>query len=269
MSSKDTYYRRAKEANYRARSAYKLIQLHEQYRIFDDVHTVIDLCAAPGSWSQVLTQYISNSDQHKRRIVAVDLQPIAPISGVEIVQGDITDKNVCLHLLSLCDRACVDLIVCDGAPDISGIHILDEYVHSQLMLAAFNVVCHALKHGGTYVAKLFAADNIQLILNQYRRMFTTVHLCKPPASRTRSAEHFIVCIGYAPPTDWVPDWYSHQDIIRQLQDHTHLSPQTYQRLQYFFTGSLGDTPAADHTDRAPHADDTHPYLRLLPSGFGV
>ena len=94
-SKTDIYYRKAKEEGYRARSAYKLLQINDEFNIFDGVTRAVDLCAAPGSWSQVLSNRLYGSDEERKtaqalRVVSVDLQEMAPIDGVGIVQGDIT-----------------------------------------------------------------------------------------------------------------------------------------------------------------------------------
>lgn len=272
LSSKDTYYRRAKEYNYRARSAYKLIHIHERYGILNGVRTAIDLCGAPGSWSQVLSQYMHKGDSNSAaKIVSVDLQQIVPIDGVEIVCGDITSQHVCQSVITKFDGQPVDLIVCDGAPDVTGIHVMDEYVHSELMLSAFNIVCHALKRGGTYTAKLFLSHNTRVIVNQYRQMFRFVELYKPDSSRTRSAEHFLVCIDYNPPLDWTPQWYSvseKQTDLMHSDTSTTMSFTTRDMIDYFLYGSIS-TPSADRSSGVQPNTSPNPYLRCVPESFAV
>ncbi|XP_026689112.1 putative tRNA (cytidine(32)/guanosine(34)-2'-O)-methyltransferase [Diaphorina citri] len=95
---RDIYYRKAKEGGWRARSAFKLLQVDEQFEIFDNVTKVVDLCAAPGSWSQVIGHKLSGVANHK--IVAVDLQAMAPIPGVIQVQGDITKESTIKEIFS-------------------------------------------------------------------------------------------------------------------------------------------------------------------------
>lgn len=279
LSSKDTYYRQAKQYNYRARSAYKLIQIHQLYNIFHNVHNALDLCGAPGSWSQVLSQYIpvQSTDGHTRCLVSVDLQSIAPINGVHIIQGDITDKKTCMNVLKQFNNELIDLIVCDGAPDVTGIHTLDEYLHSQLMIAAYNFIAHSLKPGGCYVAKLFKSHSIDIIINQYRQLFDIVHLVKPSASRTRSAEHFIVCIGYNPPDDMQPIWLNVTDDNHQFINSTNASQHTKQLMKYFASGSLSNqqlsstinpTSHSIHHSNQQQTNDKHPYLQYIPDDLG-
>ncbi|KAF8821026.1 putative ribosomal Rna large subunit methyltransferase FTSJ1 [Cardiosporidium cionae] len=363
---RDIYYRRAKEQGYRARSAYKLIQLNEQFNFFSGVSRVVDLCAAPGSWSQVvrnhlwstyrdsatkapaiatLNQYnlpdckndpevifhratqvqdensikiemddhhcVAGSDeghsssslslnslhtfdsrfrnlsflstedpnegkkQHssvtaeprqfnvekftshmldhanlrvtqscndathaaissdplhkisemegmsKRKgystaqerseaaskpveiplIVAVDLQEMAPIEGIITLQGDITSSETLRTILQHFNGQLAHLIICDGAPDVTGLHDIDEYVQSQLLLAALKVVIQLLVPGGTFVAKVFRGENISLLYSQLLLFFEDVFCCKPASSRNSSLEAFVVCQKFGVPID--------------------------------------------------------------------
>jgi tRNA (cytidine32/guanosine34-2'-O)-methyltransferase len=111
---RDIYYRRAKELGYRARSAFKLLQIDEEFGILDGVERAVDLCAAPGSWSQVLARRLSGTGA---KIVAVDLQEMAPIDGVVQIQGDITRKATAEEIIRHFDGNLADLVASDGAPD--------------------------------------------------------------------------------------------------------------------------------------------------------
>jgi tRNA (cytidine32/guanosine34-2'-O)-methyltransferase len=120
---RDIYYRLAKENGWRARSAYKLLQIDEQYNIFEGVTRAVDLCAAPGSWSQVLSQKLSNQSS-KPKLVSIDLQTMAPIPGVHQLQGDITKLETTCAIIEYFEGQKADLVVCDGAPDGKKILIL-------------------------------------------------------------------------------------------------------------------------------------------------
>lgn len=194
---RDIYYRLAKEEGWRARSAFKLLHLHEQYNLFADVTRVVDLCAAPGSWSQVLTVKVPESSA--RRIVAVDLQPMAPIDGVIQLQGDITLPSTVSAVLHAMDGHQADLVVCDGAPDVTGFHEMDEYMQSQLLFAALHITLFVLQRGGTFVAKMFRGISTQLIYAQLRMLFADVVFCKPASSRASSYECFVVAKGLSMP----------------------------------------------------------------------
>ncbi|GMS88447.1 hypothetical protein PENTCL1PPCAC_10622 [Pristionchus entomophagus] len=200
---RDIYYRLAKEEGWRARSAFKLLQIDDEFAIFKGVTRAVDLCAAPGSWSQVLSRKLRENNE-KAKIVAVDLQPMAHLDGVIQLRGDITEVSTAEEIISHFDGGYAQLVVCDGAPDVTGLHSLDEYMQSQLLLAAFNISTHVLTPGGTFVAKIFRARNASLLYAQMRKFFQHVSCAKPKSSRQSSCEAFIVCQGYTPPVGYEP-----------------------------------------------------------------
>ncbi|XP_056371440.1 putative tRNA (cytidine(32)/guanosine(34)-2'-O)-methyltransferase isoform X4 [Oenanthe melanoleuca] len=201
---RDIYYRLAKEGGWRARSAFKLLQLEERFQLFEGVTRAVDLCAAPGSWSQVLSRHLRGSEGSPPRVVAVDLQAMAPLPGVLQIQGDITKASTVQQIQHLLEGHPADLVVCDGAPDVTGLHDLDEYIQAQLLLAALNITTHVLKKGGTFVAKIFRAKDVSLLYSQLRLFFPEVSCAKPRSSRTSSIEAFVVCRGFSPPEGFVP-----------------------------------------------------------------
>eukprot|EP00842_Homolaphlyctis_polyrhiza_P007071 jgi/Hompol1/953/HPOL_002612-RA len=198
---RDIYYRLAKEQGWRARSAFKLLQVDEEFNIFQGVKRVVDLCAAPGSWSQKLA---SDDPTQQAKIVAVDLQAMAALPGVIQIQGDITKKSTAELIISHFDGEQADLVVSDGAPDVTGLHDMDEYIQAQLLLAAFNITSHVLRPGGTFVAKIFRGKDISLLFAQMRMFFPLVDVAKPRSSRDSSIESFIVCRNYTPPPGYTP-----------------------------------------------------------------
>ncbi|CAI5949506.1 unnamed protein product [Closterium sp. NIES-64] len=283
---RDIYYRKAKEEGWRARSAFKLLQIDEEFDILNGVSRVVDLCAAPGSWSQVLSRRVylpakkgaeeaatatrasaaaqspsllpplapaatatsataapgeeDTAAQEQQQsgsgfgrdgergtggggesgsegtenanaeaevmtgtegasagaaaaelplIVAIDLQPMAPIEGVIQIQGDITSA------------ATAQLV---RARPVTGLHDLDEFVQAQLILAALVIVTHTLRPGGSFVAKIFRGKDISLLYCQLRVFFHHVTCAKPKSSRNSSIEAFVVCRGYHPPEGFHP-----------------------------------------------------------------
>ncbi|KAK0417613.1 hypothetical protein QR680_013108 [Steinernema hermaphroditum] len=202
---RDIYYRLAKEEGWRARSAFKLLQIDDEFQILKGVTKAVDLCAAPGSWSQVLSQRLNSSNlPGQSKIVAVDLQPMSPIYGVTQLRGDITEVSTANEIISHFDGEKADLVVCDGAPDVTGLHALDEYLQSQLLLAALNITTHVLKDDGSFVAKIFRARHVTLLYAQLKCFFKEVFCAKPKSSRQSSCEAFVVCRGYNPPEGYVP-----------------------------------------------------------------
>ncbi|PWN52865.1 FtsJ-domain-containing protein [Violaceomyces palustris] len=236
---RDIYYRQGKTEGYRARSAYKLLHLNEQYGFLGGASAyaleasasdsasvlgststpksralkptprrVVDLCAAPGSWSQVISNRLSSLPDS--RLVAVDLQSMAPLPGVVEIIGDITTSATALAVSRALGGQKAELVVCDGAPDVTGLHDLDEYLQSQLLLAATQITFRLLERGGTFVAKIFTSarnkndpssrsSSGDLLVAQLRTFFEKVEVSKPRSSRSNSVEHFIVCEGFLPP----------------------------------------------------------------------
>mmetsp|Transcript_20691 Transcript_20691/g.49112 ORF Transcript_20691/g.49112 Transcript_20691/m.49112 type:complete len:336 (+) Transcript_20691:69-1076(+) len=228
---RDVFYRRAKEKGYRARSAFKLLQIDSEFDLFTGVVRAVDLCAAPGSWSQVLADQLVLKQQQEQKqsntgngntaaatddatangppqIVAVDLQPMAPIHGVLCIQGDITSYETAQAILepfrSSSDGSSTDtttsattsraqLVICDGAPDVTGLHDLDEYMQHQLLVSAVKISTHVLEEGGTFVAKIFRGRHAGMLQSQLRVLFERVSIAKPTSSRNSSLESFVVC----------------------------------------------------------------------------
>lgn len=217
---RDIYYRLAKEKGYRARSAFKLLQIDAEFDLFGQrnlrpdaipVTRAVDLCAAPGSWSQVLadklydvdastdpsgektTPVCSEGEDSSPQIVAVDLQPMAPIEGVLTMQGDITSLETANNIIQHFQGKRAELVVCDGAPDVTGLHDVDEYLQGQLLLAAMLITTHVLCPHGTFVAKIFRGPNIGFLYSQLRLLFHRVSVAKPSSSRNSSMESFVVC----------------------------------------------------------------------------
>lgn len=222
---RDIFYRLAKEKGYRARSAFKLLQLDAEFDLFGlkskdglKVRRCVDLCAAPGSWSQVLADKLFEIKQELRNkdfstnndgadesntschdndsipdIVAIDLQPMAPIDGVLTMQGDITSVVTAQRVIEHFRGERAELVICDGAPDVTGLHDVDEYLQSQLLLAAMLITTHVLCDDGTFVAKIFRGPNIGFLYSQLRLLFERVSIAKPSSSRNSSMESFVVC----------------------------------------------------------------------------
>ncbi|THV44398.1 hypothetical protein BGAL_0653g00020 [Botrytis galanthina] len=238
---RDAYYRLAKEQGWRAR----------KFDLFSDVTRVVDLCAAPGSWSQVLSRVLIKGEKFGRaawedkearmrqnileinipssteekqpsnetelkpkkdvKIVAIDLQPMSPLQGIITLRADITHPATVPLLLSALDSSYdpkslsqqasnpVDLVISDGAPDVTGLHDLDIYVQSQLLFAALNLALCVLRPGGKFVAKIFRGRNVDLLFAQLKIFFERVVVAKPRSSRASSVEAFIVCLNFQPP----------------------------------------------------------------------
>lgn len=179
------------------------------------------MCAAPGSWSQVLVKRLNETKScedgnyeiesanitEPAKIISVDIQTMAPIDGVNIIQGDITSRKTADRVISEFQGCKAQLVVCDGAPDVTGQHDLDEFIQSQLLLAALNITTFIIETGGTFVAKIFRGKDITLMIEQFRLFFEQVQVVKPKSSRSSSIEAFIVCQNYQQPRDYRPHMF--------------------------------------------------------------
>lgn len=183
---RDIYYRLSKKEGYRARSAYKLKHIDETFNIFKNVFNVVDLCGAPGSWSQ----YVAKKDV--KIIITIDIQEIEPLKDVIILQEDITTQNCIDNIKKHIEYA--DLVLCDGAPDITGIHDLDEYFQYQLVCNALKITLKICKKGSSFLAKIFRGKYTKYLVKWFKLYFKEIKVVKPISSRTSSIECFIYCV---------------------------------------------------------------------------
>ncbi|CAJ1403564.1 unnamed protein product, partial [Effrenium voratum] len=193
---RDIYYREAKKEGFRARSAFKLLQIDDELNLLSGVRNVADLCAAPGGWSQVLALRLIQPGLDPPRIVAVDKYEMQPIPGVVQVQGDITHRSTVEAVLGHFEGQLADLVVCDGAPDATGRSDFDEYVQHQLLISELLLAESLLRRGGAFVAKVFRGEHSAELYARLQRDFEEVLCCKPRASRNSSQESFVVCRGF-------------------------------------------------------------------------
>ena len=209
-SKRDIFYRKAKEEGFRARSVYKLKEIHYNYNILSNSSKFVDLCAAPGSWTQMLR--ILTKSNKNAKIVSVDIQDIVPIEGVNIIKGDITRQDTIEKILSHFNNEKVDVIIFDGAPDVSGLIDIDMYMQVELIIFSFFFVMILLRKGGKFVAKMFKVgareDYDEVITSslysvksdfyyeKVKILFDNVFYFKPSSSRVTSHETYLICEGY-------------------------------------------------------------------------
>ena len=210
---RDIYYRKAKEMGFRARSAFKLLQIDEEFNLFRPGKAVRrSLCGArelePVVSRRLKLSSEDDGGQGEVRAVAVDLQEMAPIEGIVQLQGDITSEDTAKKIISYFKGEKADLVICDGAPDVTGMHDIDEYVQSQLLLAGLNITTFVLAPGGSFVAKIFRGKCAKFLSMRSSAFFDRVTCCKPKSSRNSSVEAFVVCEGFQLPTGYVPTMIS-------------------------------------------------------------
>lgn len=196
--ARDPYVALAHKDGYRARAAYKLIEMDQKFRFLHDGQVVVDLGAAPGSWSQ----YVART-YPRTKIFAMDLLEIVPINNVEFYQGDFTSDDALAWLSEKCkltdsnnSSGTVDVVVSDMAPNTVGHQKTDHLRQMVLLEYAFDFAIRALKPGGAFVAKSFTGGTTNELLKQIKSKFDSVSHVKPPASRKDSVEMFIVALGY-------------------------------------------------------------------------
>jgi len=182
---RDHYYRLAKEEGYRARSAYKLLQINEKFHLIKRGDSVVDLGAAPGGWLQVAAKLSGG------KVIGVDLESIAPIPNVQTFQADITQKST-VDLIKGALGGSADVVICDAAPNLTGAWDMDHAVSVDLARSALKMAKELLRPRGNFAVKIFQGDLFQAFLNEVRREFSSVQAHSPPASRKESAETYIV-----------------------------------------------------------------------------
>ncbi|MBA4417323.1 MAG: RlmE family RNA methyltransferase [Syntrophus sp. (in: bacteria)] len=189
---KDTYFKKAKQDGFRARSAYKLKEIQEKYRIVQKGNRVLDLGCAPGSFLQVISDIVGDQGA----VIGIDILPVPqlPQKNIIAIMADIRDTDIktLLEGISI-DR--LDVITCDIAPNLSGIREADDKNIAELYHAVQEVVKKALKPGGNFLIKSFFSDNFKDIDSQLKTLFRKVTVFKPAASRTVSSEIYFVCHG--------------------------------------------------------------------------
>ncbi|HRQ56962.1 MAG TPA: RlmE family RNA methyltransferase [Azoarcus taiwanensis] len=187
----DAYVQRAKAEGYRARAAYKLLEIDDRDHLLRPGMTVVDLGAAPGSWSQVAVKRCAGG-----RVFALDLLAIEPITGVDFIQGDFSEDRVLDELTAGLGGARVDVVLSDMAPNMSGIELTDQARSIHLAELALDFAVNHLREGGAFVVKVFQGAGFMEFREEARQHFRTLAVRKPKASRDRSPEVYLLGTGF-------------------------------------------------------------------------
>jgi 23S rRNA (uridine2552-2'-O)-methyltransferase len=189
---RDPYVQQAQEQGLRSRAAFKLRQIADRDRIFTQVSRVVDLGASPGGWSQLARDQIGP----KGRVVAVDILPMAPLSGVRFVQGDFREAQTLDALLEALADDRADLVLSDMAPNISGTRSVDQPRAMYLAELAADLAERILTPGGSLLVKVFQGEGFETFVADLRRHYKRVAVRKPAASRARSREVYLLAQGH-------------------------------------------------------------------------
>src|SRR3954469_13651555 len=200
----DPYVKLAQKEGYRARAAYKLSEIDEQFKLIKPGQLVVDLGSAPGAWSQYLRRKFAPKEAGaggaavgalNGRIVALDILDMEPIEGVTFIKGDFREDEVLAQLAEVVGGQQVDVVVSDMAPNLSGVAVTDSARISHLVELAIDFSIKHLKPEGALVTKVFHGSGYSQIVELFKANFRVVKAVKPKASRDKSAETFLVGFG--------------------------------------------------------------------------
>jgi len=211
---KDKYYHLAKDQGFRARSAFKLIQIDKRFDFLAKAKVCIDLCAAPGGWCQVAAKAMKPGSI----IIGVDLVPIRDIRNVKTIVADITTAECRRMINKELSGWGADVVLCDGAPHIGQDYTKDAYVQNELVLAALKVATEHMEKGGTFVSKVYRSVDYNALMWVFQHFFEDVQAIKPNSSRAQSSEIFIVGLKYTKPKKIDPKMLDPNHVFKEVAD---------------------------------------------------
>jgi len=186
----DQYVIQAKKEGFRSRAAYKLIEIDNKFHLLSKTKFVLDLGAAPGSWSQVLAQ------KKSAKVIGIDILPIEPMSGAHFIQGDFSDESTLQEIRKLTNGAKIDLLLSDMAPNVSGHKSVDHLRIVVLFELVFEFAKKHLAKDGAMVVKIFQGGTENALLQQIKQHFSKVKHFKPLSSRKESSEIYLIATGF-------------------------------------------------------------------------
>ncbi len=184
---RDIYVRQSKLEGYRSRAVYKLQEIQTKFKVINNGMSIVDLGAAPGSWSEFISRKFKNI-----KLVAIDLKELDKIENVTHIKGDFTDEITQKKIEKNFDEK-IDLVVSDMAVNTTGNKNVDSLVTGELSIEAMNFSLKILKKNGIFVSKIFMGSSFNEIVGSAKKNFKEFHVYKPPSSRKESKENFIIC----------------------------------------------------------------------------
>ena len=184
---RDAFVRQSKVDGYRARSVYKLIEINDKFKIFKGGLIVIDIGAAPGSWSQYASKIIKNG-----KLISIDLKKMAPIPNSIQIQGDFTEEKIKEEIKKKVNNK-VDVVMSDMALNTTGIKNIDSIQTGELCKEAMFFSKEIIKNNGFFISKIFMGETFNEIVDEGKKYFKEVKVFKPKSSRKYSKESFIIC----------------------------------------------------------------------------
>lgn len=184
---RDIYVRQSKLEGYRSRAVYKLQEIQTKFKVINNGMSIVDLGAAPGSWSEFISRKFKNI-----KLVAIDLKELDKIENVTHIKGDFTDEITQKKIEKNFDEK-IDLVVSDMAVNTTGNKNVDSLVTGELSIEAMNFSLKILKKNGIFVSKIFMGSSFNDIVDSAKKNFKEFHVYKPPSSRKESKENFIIC----------------------------------------------------------------------------
>ena len=185
---RDIYVKQSKIEGYRSRAVYKLQEINEKFKILKNGINVVDLGAAPGSWSQFVSRNFKNT-----KIVSIDIKEIEAIENTHQIKGDFTDEIQQKKIIDYFVNK-IDIVLSDMAVNTTGNKNVDSLVTGELSIEALNFAVNTLKKQGSFISKIFMGSSFNEIVEIAKKKFKKVHIFKPPASRKDSKENFIICM---------------------------------------------------------------------------
>lgn len=212
----DKYVKKTRILEYRSRAAFKLIEIHEKYKLLRPGQKVLDVGSAPGGWSQVIAEYTKSTDRNPLA-VAVDILDMEDVPGVHFIRGDMTKQDVQDEILNKNNYEKFDLVLSDMCPEFTGTKAADHVNLIQLNETTIDFASKVLKRNGNFVMKTFEGTLQRKLQERIKKYFNKIHRFKPASSRSDSSELFLVCIGYL----------ENEELKKEAEEITKLSPEEF------------------------------------------